>query len=69
MFKLVMNMNEKFSLNSTHTQHPSAGAAKTAISYAVYHPQMSSVGNQNSLFISCENGVMMKWNDNRFQGN
>jgi len=40
MFKLVLNMNEKFSLNSTHAQHPSKtmGAAKTAISYAVYHP-------------------------------
>lgn len=38
MFKLVLNMNEKFSLNSTHAQHPSMGAAKTAISYAVYHP-------------------------------
>ena len=47
-------MNEKYSLTSQYAQHPSVPSTKTSISYAVFHPTMSAVAVQNSLFVSCE---------------
>jgi hypothetical protein len=58
-------MNEKFIINEAFTKHPNVENKKGKITFSLFHSAMSVTGVQNNVFISCENGTMMKWNDNR----